>query len=420
VSVDRAERDLRRVVRDALGVLLEQHPNSSGAEQASNIRAMIRQEIAEYQRRAATMNEPLLADPAATEQRLIDELLGLGPIEDLMRDRDVESIFINAPTRVYAVRRGHIERMPYVRFDDDAQVRELVKRVAGAAGRRFDESAPRVDLGLADGSRLHAVMPPVTAQYTEVTIRRFTFRDRRLDDLVRDCALTADFARFLAAVVKARVNLMFSGDGGTGKTTMLRAAALEIDHPDERVVVIEHTRELGLEQLLPHALGWQERLANSEGLGTITQGDLLYEDALRFEPSRILIGEVRGPEAWVLLKAMNTGHRGSMSTIHASSARDAVDRLMVAAMEAPARPSEDLLTKLIAANLQLVIHLEKRDGQRMVTQVFELTGREATGIVGHELWTRRDGRLVRTGLRPRCLDRVESAEISYAWEVTAA
>jgi pilus assembly protein CpaF len=420
VIVDQAERELRRVVRDALGVLLEQHPKSSGAEQATNIQAMIHEEIAEYQRRAATMNEPLLVDPAATEQRLVDELLGLGPIEGLMRDRDVESIFINAPTRIYVVRGGHVVRMPQVRFEDDVQVRDLVKRLAGIAGRRFDESAPRVDLGLADGSRLHAVMPPVSAQYTEVTIRRFTFRNRRLDDLVRDGALTADFARFLSAVVKARVNLIFSGDSGTGKTTMLRATALEIDHPDERVVVIEHTRELGLEQLLPHALGWQERLPNSEGLGTITQGDLLYEDALRCEPSRILIGEVRGPEAWVLLKAMNTGHRGSMSTIHANSARDAVDRLMVAAMEAPARPSEDLLSKLIATNLQLVIHLEKRDGQRMITQVFELAGREAVGIVGHDLWTHREGRLTRTGLRPRCLDRVASAEISYAWEVAAA
>ncbi|HYW88362.1 MAG TPA: ATPase, T2SS/T4P/T4SS family [Chloroflexota bacterium] len=417
---DRAERELRRITRDALGVLLEQHPNGSAAEQAAHIRAMIHDEVVGYQRRAATLNEPLLSDPTETEQRLVDELLGLGPIESLMRDPDVESIFINAPTRVYVVRGGHIERVPHVRFEDDAQVRDMVKRLASSAGRRFDESAPRADLGLPDGSRLHAVMAPVSSQFTEVTIRRFTRRNRRLDDLVGDGALTVDLARFLSAVVKARVNLVFSGDGGTGKTTMLRAAALEIDHPDERVVVIEHTRELGLEQLLPHALGWQERIANSEGLGAITQGELLHEDALRSEPSRILIGEVRGPEAWVLLKAMNTGHRGSMSTIHASSGRDAIDRLTVAAMEAPVRPSEELLTKLIATNLQLVLHLEKRDGRRMVTQVFEITGREGTTIAGHDLWIHRDGRLVRTGLRPRCLDRVASAEVTYAWEVAAA
>jgi pilus assembly protein CpaF len=420
VTSERLERELRRIARDALSVLLEQHPHASASEQAVRIRSMIHEEVSEYQRRAATMNDPLLTNAAATEQRLVDELLGLGPIEALMRDPEVESIFINAPTRIYVVRAGRIERVAQVRFDDDGQVRELVKRLAGAGGRRFDEAAPRVDLALSDGSRLHAVMPPITAQYTEVTIRCFTLRSRRLDGLVGDGALSTDVARFLSAIVKSRVNVLFSGDGGTGKTTLLRAAALEIDHPDERVIVIEHTRELGLEQILPHALGWQERLPNTEGLGAITQGDLLREDALRSEPSRILIGEVRGPEGWVLLKAMNTGHRGSMSTIHATSARDAVDRLMVAAMEAVERPSEELLAKLIAANLQLVIHLEKRNGKRMITQIFELAGRETTGIVGHDLWVYADGRLQRTGVRPRCLERVASAGIAYTWEALAA
>lgn len=421
MSWDPAERTIREVVRDALQVLLEQHREATAAEREAAIRRLIREEVAEYQRRAVATNEPMLADPSATEQRLVDELLGLGPLERLMRDPAVQTIFVNTPTHVRVVRDGRTERVAGVRFEGDQQVRDLVKRLATLAGRRFDESSPRADLALPDGSRLHALMPPITPEYTEVTIRKFTLFDRRLPDLVAVDTLPPDLATFLAAAVRAKANLVIAGDGGAGKTTLLRVLALEIDDPDERVIVVESTRELALHRLLPHCLSWQARPANSEGLGAISQGELVEDDALRCEPSRIIVGEARGAEAYTLLEAMNTGHRGSMSTIHATSARDALRRLKVAAMKAAERPSPELLTELIAANVDLVLYLEKRLGRRWVTQVVEVDPRVEGGVIAcRDLWVERNGRLARTGLRPQLLDRIEAAAIPYAWEVVAA
>jgi len=220
--------------------------------------------------------------------------------------------------------------------------------------------------------------------------------------------------------VRAKVSLAVSGQTGAGKTTLLGGLVLEVDDPDERLIVLEETRELGVDVYTPNCLSWVARLPNADGVGAISIRSLLQEDALRMEPSRIIVGEVRGPESLDMLTAMNTGHQGSLSTIHANSARDALYRLVVAAMQAPERPSEEVLHRMIARCLQLVVQMKRlRDGRRVVTEVFEITGLEGGELTGHQLWAWQDGRLMRTGLRPRCLEQIAEAEIPYDWSDAA-
>jgi pilus assembly protein CpaF len=217
--------------------------------------------------------------------------------------------------------------------------------------------------------------------------------------------------------VRAHLNIIFSGNSGVGKTTLMRMALLEIDDPSERVIAIESTRELGLEKLLPHAVDWQGRPKNTEGVGEISQASLM-DDALRCEPSRIVIGESLGDEAFLLLEAMSAGHAGCVSSIHARSAREALTRLMIAAMKAPHHPPERLVQWMIAANIDLVIHLEKRGEARLVTEVIEVDSHlEGDRIPHRPLWHLEDGQLVRVaGAMPRVLDDIHKAGIAYTWE----
>ena len=415
-----AERELLRVVREARRRLLDQPAQRSREELQAAIRAMIHEETEAWQRRAAAGQCPLLLEPTATEGKLIDELLGYGVLASLMRDPSVSSILVNSPTRIFTVSGGVMQRQPFVRFDSDDQVRELVKRHANLVGRRFDEGSPRVDLSLPDGSRLHAVMPPISARWAHVTIRKFTLFDKRLSDVVAMGTMPAALARFISAAVRARLNIIFSGNSGVGKTTLIRMAMLEIDDPTERIVCIEATRELGLELLLPQALDWQARPKNTEGLGEVTQASLV-DDALRSEPSRIVVGESIGDEAYLLLDAMNAGHHGCVSSVHSRSAREALTRLMIAAMKAPHRPPERLVNWMIAANIDLVIHLEKRGDLRLVTEVIEVDNHlEGETVPFRPLWELRDGRLVRVpGARPRVLDEIKKAGIAYSWDEDA-
>jgi pilus assembly protein CpaF len=411
---DPVEQVVREIVLGELKQLLQTYRDDTPMERAARIRTMVKDEVTEYQRRAVATNQPLLEDPAAAEERLIDELLGMGPLESLMRQQDVQTIRVLSPTRVYVVRGGRQERVHGVRFGSDRQVRELVKRMAAAAGRLFDEAHPRVDFALPDGSRMHAVMPPVSSQYTEVTIRRFTLHDRRLESLVPE-TMPADLVSFVSSCVKARANIVIAGDSGVGKTTVQRMAALEIDDPDDWVIVIEPTRELGLHLLLGQCQSWEARPDNSEGLGRITQAQLLEDDALRCEPTRIIVGECRGPEAWTFLLAVNSGHSGSMTTIHARSAHNALDRLMVAALQEPgaAAVGHDVIRDIIADNIDLVVYLEKRQGRRRVTQVIEVDPSTDGGVFHtRALWELQDDELKRTALRPALLDRIARAGIA--------
>jgi pilus assembly protein CpaF len=330
----------------------------------------------------------------------------------------VSTIIVNAPTKIFTVLDGVMRRERFVRFESDELVRELVKRHAAAAGRRFDEGSPRVDLTLPDGSRLHALMPPLTTQYTQLTIRKFTLFNRRLSAAVELGSMPASLAQFISAAVRAHLNIIFSGNSGVGKTTLMRMALLEIDDLAERVIGIESTRELGLERLLPHAVDWQSRPKNTEGLGEISQASLM-DDALRCEPSRIVIGESLGDEAFLLLEAMSAGHSGCVSSIHARSAREALTRLMIAAMKAPHHPPERLVQWMIAANIDLVIHLEKRGDLRLVTEVIEIDSHmEGDHFRVRRLWELDDGQqLVRVaGARPRVLDDIRNAGIAFNWD----
>ena len=414
---DQAERELLALVRESRRRLLDQHAERSRAELQAAILAMIHEETELWQRRAAAGQCALLLDPAATEEKLADELLGYGVLASLMRKPSVSTVIVNAPTRIFTVSDGIMRRERFVRFESDEPIRELVKRHAAAAGRRFDEGSPRVDLSLPDGSRLHALMPPLTTQYTQLTIRKFTLFDKRLSAAVELGTMPASLARFISAAVRAHLNIIFSGNSGVGKTTLMRMALLEIDDPSERVIAIESTRELGLEKLLPHAVDWQSRPKNTDGLGEITQAALM-DDALRCEPSRIVIGESLGDEAYLLLEAMSAGHAGCVSSIHARSAREALTRLMIAAMKAPHHPPERLVQWMIAANIDLIVHLEKRGEARIVSEVIEVDNHlEGDHIPTRALWQLKDGRLMRvSGARPRVLDDIRKAGAAYSWD----
>jgi pilus assembly protein CpaF len=354
------ERELLQSVLMARRSLLEQYRDDEPAEMARRIRTTIHEECEAYQRRAATTNLPLLRDPAATEEWMRDELLGMSVLEQLMRRPDVQTIFVNTPFDIRAIVDGHMQRLVGLRFRDDRHVRELVKRFASLAGREFDTAHPSVNVALPDGSRLHAIMPPLTEEFTTVTIRRFTLFNRRLPYFVEQGMLSSACASLVSACARGKANIVLAGDTGTGKTSLLRGIALEIDDPDDRMLTIEDPRELRLDRLLDGCIALEARPPNSEGKGRVTMNELLERDALKMEPTRIVIGECIGSEAYTFLKALDTGHRGSFTSIHARSARDALDRLLGNALEAAHRPNEQLVLRRIANNVDLILFLEKR------------------------------------------------------------
>lgn len=391
-----------------------------GAEDVERIRALLRQHLDDFQRRAVTRNTPPLADPAAVERRLFDDLLGAGPLQPLLDDPAVEEVFVNHPDQVFSIRDGRKTLEPGVAFDSDEEVLQLVKRLIGPLGARLDAASPLVDVRLPDGSRLNAVIPPV-ATWCAVTIRKFRLKTATLEDLVETAMFPAEAADFLAAAVQAAPNIVISGPTGSGKTTLLGAAAGAVTAPDERLVVIEETPELGLERRLPDCVALQARPANVEGAGVVTIRQLV-RNALRQRPTRIVVGEVRGAECLDMLLAMNTGHDGSLTTVHGASPRDALSRLVVLAQMAEERLATETLQGLVAQTIELVIQLrfEPQTGRRRISSIYEVTGLETGGgppvITGQELWAldeRRD-RLVWTGLRPRCLARMAARGVRYA------
>ncbi len=326
--------------------------------------------------------------PLNTEQRntvvsrIEDEVLGLGPLEPLLADTTISDILVNGAKQVYVERRGKLY-LTDVTFSNDQHLMRIVDRIVSAVGRRVDESSPMVDARLADGSRVNAIIPPLALDGPSVSIRRFAVELLSVDDLIEFGTLTEEVAEVLQAIVKGRLNILISGSTGAGKTTMLNILSGFIPH-DERIVTIEDSAELQLQQ--PHTVRLETRPPNIEGKGEITARDLV-RNSLRMRPERIIVGEVRSGEALDMLQAMNTGHDGSLTTVHANTPRDALGRIEnMVSMTGIQFPIKTLRAQ-IAAAINIVVQVERfEDGKRKLTALHEINGMEGDIITMSEIF----------------------------------
>jgi pilus assembly protein CpaF len=344
---------------------------------------------------------------------VMDETFGLGPLETLLKDSSITDILVNRYDRIYAERKGRLELVD-VHFRDNAHLRQIIDRIVGMVGRRVDEISPMVDARLSDGSRVNAIIPPLALDGPAMSIRRFGARPMQLEDLIRHGAFPAPVMDFLAAAVQARCNILISGGTGSGKTTLLNCLSRYIP-ADERVITIEDAAELQLQQ--PHVVRLETRPPNIESKGEITQRDLV-KNCLRMRPDRVIIGECRGAETLDMLQAMNTGHEGSMTTVHANSPRDALSRLEVmVAMSGYEIPIRALRTQVTSA-IQLVVQSRRLPGgRRKVVCVTEIGGMEGDQVQMHDIFCYEQtgvdmdghatGHFTATGIRPRVLERIE-------------
>lgn len=303
-------------------------------------------------------------------RELMDEIYGFGPLQGLMDDADVSDVLVNGADSVFIERNGLLERTD-VRFANDDHLLHFIQRLVGQAGRRIDEVSPMVDAKLADGSRLHAVIPPLALRGPTLSIRRFKTQIVRIEDMVNLKTLAPEMSEFLITAVKARANILFSGGTGAGKTTMLNNVSRFIP-ATERIITIEETAELQLQQADVVAL--ETRLPNIEGKGTVSPRDLL-RNSLRMRPDRIIVGEARGGEVLDMLQAMNTGHDGSMSTVHANDTRDALSRLELMIALSGAELPTHVTRQYIASAIQIFVHIARlSSGERKVMRISELVG----------------------------------------------
>jgi pilus assembly protein CpaF len=327
-------------------------------------------DIAEYVREAVEERAAVLSAESRNllVERIAREISGLGPLEELLEDRSVEEVMVNGTGRVFVERRGRIEAAP-VSFEDEESLRNTIERILAPLGRRVDEMSPMADARLPDGSRVNVVIPPLAVDGPAVSIRRFPERRPGPGDLVDIGTLTASQRDALEGAVSGGSSVLVSGGTGSGKTTLLNALASFID-PAERIVTIEDAAELNLGQ--PHVVRLESRPPSIEGRGEVTIRDLL-RNALRMRPDRIVIGEVRGPEALDLLTALNTGHDGALSTVHASSASDALSRIEVLALMAGLGLPLDVIALQLRRGIDLVVHIERREGgRRIVSELLEV------------------------------------------------
>jgi len=348
---------------------------------------------------------------------VLDEVFGLGPLEPLMADPDVSDILVNNAYEVYVERRGRLELTDVI-FADDQHVLRVIQRIVARIGRRIDEVCPMVDARLPDGSRINAVVPPLSLRGPTLSIRRFGDKPLDLNDLMSNRSVLPEIVQFLSGAVDARLSFLISGGTGSGKTTMLNALSVCIP-PGERIITIEDSAELKLQHL--HVVSLETRIANTEGSGEINQRDLV-RNSLRMRPDRILVGEVRGAEALDMLQAMNTGHEGSLTTIHANDTRDALSRLeMMVAMTGLELPV-NVVREYIAAGIRLVVHLARlKGGIRRVMRVSEIVGirdgdyhlEEIFGFEQHGVGEDgvAFGQFYATGYRPKCLERLEASGV---------
>lgn len=343
--------------------------------------------------RSVLLNKP---EQHAVANELANDIIAMGPLEVLMRDPDVADILVNGPRQIYVERRGKLQ-LTDAHFRSDAHLLHIVQRIAASIGRRVDEQSPMLDARLADGSRVNVIIRPLSLRGVCMSIRRFPRIEIDFAKLVELGSTSAPVARALEIAAHCRLNIIVSGGTGSGKTTLLNVLSRPIS-PDERIVTIEDVAELQLQQ--PHVIPLETRPPNIEGQGQVVQRDLV-RNALRMRPDRIIVGEVRGPEAFDMLQAMNTGHSGSMSTIHANTAMDAIVRIEnMVLMANVGLPSRAILGQ-IASAVDLVVQIERmRDGVRRITEVAEITGVDADGVTLRELFQYRfidegaDGKLV--------------------------
>ncbi|MGW1423440.1 CpaF family protein [Bradyrhizobium manausense] len=312
---------------------------------------------------------------------IADDMTGYGPLRALLLDETISDIMINGPSNVYVERRGKLERIA-VRFRDNDHIASVAQKIASQVGRRVDESSPMVDCRLPDGSRVNIILPPLAIHSPCISIRKFPSRRLSMAGLIDNGSMTAAIGQLLEIASRARLNVLVSGGTGSGKTTLLNAMSEFIDH-SERVVTIEDAAELQLQQ--PHVISLETRPPSLEGTGQVTQRDLLW-NALRMRPDRIVVGEVRGAEAFDMLQAMNTGHDGSISTVHANSARDALTRVEnMVQMGQVNLPSRTIRAQIVAA-LDVIVQVERmRDGQRRIVQISEVIGLEGDVITTNDI-----------------------------------
>jgi pilus assembly protein CpaF len=355
----------------------------------------------------------------AVVQSVFDDVLGYGPIDVLLRDPAINEVMVNGPENIYVERNGKIVQTD-VRFVDEGHVRRIIDKIVSQIGRRVDEATPMVDARLPDGSRVNVIVHPLAIGGPFMTIRRFAADPYQVHDLVTFGTITEQVANFIDACVRGRLNIVVSGGTGTGKTTMLNVLSSFIP-PDERIITIEDAKELQLQQ--PHVLCCESRPSNIEGKGEVTIRDLV-RNSLRMRPDRIVVGEVRGGEAIDMLQAMNTGHDGSITTVHSNSPRDTLSRIetmsLMAGMDLPVR----VIREQMASALDIIVHLTRlRDGTRRVTHVSEVMGMEGDVIVLQDLYLfdygmgmDEDGKflghLKSTGIRPHCTERLANNGIS--------
>lgn len=347
-------------------------------------------------------------------EEILDEVFGLGPLEPLLKDQTVSDIMVNGFDSIYVERGGRLVETN-VRFKDQAHVRMIIDRIVSNIGRRIDDSSPIVDARLADGSRVCAVIPPLSLAGPVLSIRRFGKKLLTTDDLVKNLTLTDGMLQFLKGCVEARLNLVVSGGSGTGKTTMLNTLSRFIPEA-ERVITIEDTAELQIQQM--HLVRLETRPMNIEGAGAISQRDLVI-NALRMRPDRIIIGECRGAEALDMMQAMNTGHDGSMTTCHANTAIDAFSRLETMVMMGASSVPDRVIRQMLTSAVHLVVQMTRlQDGSRRITSIAEVRGIEDDRVEIDEVFTfERKGQSARgrsvgafraTGHRPKVLDRLRA------------
>ncbi|MEO6436998.1 MAG: CpaF family protein [Tepidisphaeraceae bacterium] len=386
-----------------------------------NLRSMpinvVRQEVRTLIRELYQGEKGLLssAEQSKLMDDVMDETFGLGPLETLLKDPTITDILVNRFDKVYVERRGQLE-VAEVQFRDNAHLRQIIDRIVVQVGRRIDEISPMVDARLQDGSRVNAIIPPLALDGPAMSIRRFGHNPLTVEDLLKHGSVPPVVMEFLAMAVQARCNVLISGGTGSGKTTFLNCLSRYIP-PKDRVITIEDAAELQLQQ--PHVVRLETRPPNIEGAGEVTQRDLV-KNCLRMRPDRIIIGEVRSAEALDMLQAMNTGHEGSMTTIHANSARDALSRLEVtvsmSGFDIPIRA----LRQQISSALHIVVQAQRMmGGRRKVVSVSEITGMEGDQIQMHDLFLyeqtgvdehgHAEGRFISTGIRPRVVQRIEHA-----------
>ena len=409
-AVDRVKVELHRKLIERLDLeALEQIPD----ERILN--AEIRAVVIELLKEEPT---PLtVADREEIVEQLLYEITGLGPIEPLFRDLSISDILVNGSKEIYVERDGRLVRVP-ARLRNDAHVIAVIDRIVSKIGRRVDESSPMVDARLPDGSRVNAIIPPLAIDGPVLSIRRFG-ADLTMDRLIENGTLTEEMAALLEACVAARLNILVSGGTGAGKTTLLNALTSYIP-PDQRIITIEDAAELRLQQ--EHVVRLETRPPNAEGEGEVKARDLV-KNALRMRPDRIIVGEVRSAEALDMLQAMNTGHEGSLTTIHANAPRDALSRLETMILMAGSNLPDRAMREQIASALDLIIQIARlADGTRRITSIVEITGMEGPVTASQEIYRFRrrgispDGAVMgtfeATGVRPQFSERLAVAGVA--------